>query len=88
MSKPVTTLGHMTIYRYQPNASHSTVPAIWALAMDGLRDFRPGAGRPCTCFSRRLTDVDKKRRNEMLGLGLLGTIIVICLVVWLVRKVV
>jgi hypothetical protein len=28
------------------------------------------------------------RRNEMLGLGVLGTIIVICLVVWLVRRVV
>jgi hypothetical protein len=28
-----------------------------------------------------------ERRNEMLGLGLLGTIIVIVLVVWLIRRV-
>ena len=27
------------------------------------------------------------RRNEMLGLGLVGTIIVIVLIVWLVRRV-
>ena len=28
-----------------------------------------------------------QRRNEMLGLGLVGTIIVIVLIVWLVRRV-
>jgi hypothetical protein len=28
-----------------------------------------------------------ERRNEMLGLGLFGTIIVIVLVVWLIRRV-
>jgi hypothetical protein len=28
-----------------------------------------------------------ERRNEMLGLGLLGTIIVVLVIVWLVRRV-
>jgi ATP synthase len=43
---------------------------------------------PSSCFGRRLTDVGIIRRNKMLGLGLVGTIIVICLVVWIVRRVV
>jgi hypothetical protein len=28
-----------------------------------------------------------ERRNEMLGLGLLGTIIVVLVIVWLIRRV-
>jgi hypothetical protein len=28
-----------------------------------------------------------KRRNEMLGLGLLGTVIVVLVIVWLIRRV-
>jgi hypothetical protein len=33
------------------------------------------------------TEVALQRRNKMLGLGLLGTIIVVLVIVWLIRRV-
>jgi hypothetical protein len=37
--------------------------------------------------SHALYGVDFQRRNKMLGLGLVGTIIVVVLVVWIIRRV-
>lgn len=36
---PVTTLGHLTIYRYQPKASQSEVRAVWAFCCKVALDY-------------------------------------------------
>jgi hypothetical protein len=49
---------------------------------------RAGICRPETFGpTHALKGVGFQRRNEMLGLGLLGTIIVIVLIVWFIRRV-
>jgi hypothetical protein len=59
----------------------------WTPATLEYSDFR--AFWTSSCFQQRLADVILRiqRRNEMLGLGLVGTIIVIFLVVWVIRRV-
>jgi hypothetical protein len=49
---------------------------------------RAGICRPETFGpTHALNGVGFQRRNEMLGLGLVGTIIVIALIVWFIRRV-
>ena len=80
----MTTRGHVTIYRYRPEAFQSTMLRV------GIYRSKPFG--PSRALKGRLTDVvmlyfNLQRRNEMLGLGVLGTIIVILAIVWLVRRV-
>jgi hypothetical protein len=76
----------MTIYRRQPKASRNKVNRPFGrLALGCLRLLRWAAfGHPPAL--EEVTDLDIEGRNKMLGLGVLGTIIVICLVVWLIRR--
>jgi hypothetical protein len=77
----------MTIYRYQPRASQSTVPGpVGRLALSRLRILRPETFGPLMP-QKEIDGYRHQRRNKMLGLGLVGTIIVIVLIVWLVRAV-
>lgn len=86
--RAVTTLGHMTIYRYQPEAFHRTSARRFGRLAKAAIENSVWRRSVLLVPRKRLTDVGIKRRNKMLGLGVLGTIIVICLVVWLVRRVV
>ena len=80
----MTTRGHVTIYRYRPEAFQDTMLRV------GI--YRPKAIRPFSCSEGEIDRCRNavlylQRRNEMLGLGVLGTIIVILAIVWLVRRV-
>ena len=81
----------MTVYRHQGEAFHyDSSPTRWSvgpqLHWDIFSERRFG---PLRAFDKDWLALylGFQRRNEMLGLGLLGTIIVICLVVWLIRRV-
>jgi hypothetical protein len=74
-------LDHMSLptYGYQ-----FATPAVWGVWMSGALEIDVGPPHALEVGGR----CQYQRRNKMLGLGLLGTIIVICLVVWLIRRVV
>lgn len=87
----ITTLGQLTKYRYEPvfltSAVHK-VSGAWRLSH--LRQTPHPAFGPSHALARDvgINSASIIRRNKMLGLGLVGTIIVIALIVWLVRRVV
>jgi hypothetical protein len=69
-------------------ARGATTPEHGACRFGRLGVRRVGICRPETFGPiHALSGVGFQRRNEMLGLGLVGTIIVIALIIWFIRRV-